>query len=132
MSDLTTSQRLIILAIVWLLLSGGGGVGPSNSKPLVVMLHESLHGNLPPYALGAAHDLEADGYEVRPVDDDLTDGTGEIPPWLKPALEPGRKIMGGNTDGEQKDDALILLNGQRVVKAIKLPSTREAIVGAVK
>jgi hypothetical protein len=42
-------------------------------------------------------------------------------------LEPGRKIMGG-TDG--KDFALVLLRGSSVVKAEKLPATKEAIVEA--
>jgi hypothetical protein len=63
------------------------------------------------------------------VDDDVTDGLGETPDWLKPALEPGRAVMGG-TDGQ--DDALVLLAGDKLVKALKLPATKEAIVEACK
>jgi hypothetical protein len=97
-------------------------------KPLVVMLHESTNGPLPSYAVGAANELTAAGFEVRMVDDDVLDGTGETPDWLKPALEPGRKIMGG-TDG--KEHALVLVRGDKA-NAVKLPATREAIVEAVK
>lgn len=101
-------------------------VGPS-TPPLIVMLHEVNEGELPAYAKGAANELVAAGREVRMVDDDITDGD-EPPEWLKPALEPGRAIMGPS----QKDDALVLLDGQKVVKAIKLPATKEAIVEACK
>lgn len=100
--------------------------------PLIVMLHEAAHGPLPPYALGAANELMAAGREVRPVDDDLLTGLGEPPAWLRPALAPGRALMGGAEDGQQKDDALILLDGERVVKAIKLPASRAAILEECK
>lgn len=101
-------------------------IGPT-TPPLIIMLHEVQHGPLPPYALGAANELVAAGREVRPVDDDVTDG-GETPEWLKPALTPGRALMGAS----QVDDALILLDGQRVVKAIKLPATKAEILEACK
>jgi hypothetical protein len=96
------------------------------------MLYEAGNGPLPPYALGAANELTAAGFDVRPADDDETTGLGETPAWLKPALEPGRAIMGGTSDDQQQDDALIVLSGERVVKAMKMPATREAIMEAVK
>ena len=105
------------------------GPAPNPVKTLILMLHESQHGNLPPYALGAMEELRAAGRDVRAPDDDDVDGLGQVPPWLRPALEPGRAIMGG-TDG--KDDALIVLDGERVVKAVKLPESKEAIIAAVK
>jgi hypothetical protein len=126
-----TLDKLLILLILWLAL--GGKVpdvftpGPSR-EAVIVMLHESDKGELPGYAIDAMHDLTAAGRDVRPVDDDVLNGLGATPQWLVPALEPGRKIMGP----EQIDDALILLDGTRVVKAIKLPSTKEAIKEACK
>lgn len=132
----------IVLAVLGALLLFGGKlnipwpdiVGPSvpTKPPLIVMLYEDSHGNLPPYAIGAANELTAAGREVRPVDDDVTTGLGTVPTWLQPALVPGRAIMGGNDDAQQKDDALILLDGERVVKAIKLPVTKAEILEAVK
>jgi hypothetical protein len=108
-----------------------GPVTPTK-PPLIVMLYEDSHGNLPPYAIGAANELTAAGREVRPIDDDVTTGLDTVPVWLKPALVPGRAIMGGNEDSQQKDDALILLDGERVLKAIKLPATKAEILEAVQ
>lgn len=124
---MSIAQKLVILFIAWVLLSGGGPLTAPGQK-LVVMLHEADHGPLPSYALGAANELVAAGREVRAADDDEVNGLGEVPKWLKPALEPGRAIMGSG----QADDALVVLSGDRVLKAIKLPATREAILEAVK
>jgi hypothetical protein len=103
-----------------------------STPPLIVMLYEAQHGPLSPDAIGAASDLTASGREVRMVDDDVTDGTNETPDWLKPALQQGRLLMGGTTDELQKDDALILLSGERVVKAIKMPATKAETLEACK
>lgn len=138
MGNLTTTQKLLILLVAWWLLGGGlptfGPVTPTtpSKPPLIVMLYEDSHGNLPPYAIGAANELTAAGREVRPVDDDVTTGLDTVPTWLQPALAPGRALMGGNDDAQQKDDALILLDGERVVKAIKLPATKAEILEACK
>lgn len=132
---LSLTDKLLILAIAWLLLGGKlpNVVTPVTTKPpLIVMLHEAAHGMLPPYALGAANELSAAGREVRTPDDDEITGLGEPPAWLKPAIAPGRALMGGNTDEQQIDDALILLDGDRVVKAVKLPATKAEILEACK
>ena len=131
----------VLLGVFWF-ASGGVSTGgctlpafPSwpniaTSKPaLIVMLHEASHGPLSIDAKGAANELTSAGRSVRMVDDDVTDGTNETPDWLKPALEPGRAIMGG-TDG--KEHAVILLSGERVVKAIKLPASKAEILEACK
>lgn len=124
MDSLTTFQKLAILLVAYLLLTGGGS--PGNS--LIVMLYEGQHGELPDYAIGAMRELVKAGRDVRPVDDDVTNGLGETPAWLKPALEPGRRIMGE----DQQRDALVVLSGPRVVKAIELPASKEAILEAVR
>lgn len=130
---------ICLLAAAYLAFGGGlnipwptpGPVTPTK-PPIVVMLHEAMHGPLPPYALGAANELTAAGRDARPVDDDLLTGLGETPAWLRPALAPGRALMGGADDAQQKDDALILLDGERVVKAIKLPTSKAAILEECK
>jgi hypothetical protein len=121
---------LAVVVAVLLLRGRGCELPPSvpTNPPLIVMLYEADHGELPDYATGAGHELVAAGREVRPIDDDDTNGLDETPAWLKPALEPGRKIMGA----DQLDDALILLDGETVIKAIKLPDSKEAILEAVK
>lgn len=131
--DNTVFWVFVVLAIF--LFAGGRlptVVRPPINPPLIIMLHEALHGPLPAYATGAARDLVAAGRDVRTPDDDEVTGTGEIPQWLKPALAPGRAILGGSEDSQQKDDALVLLAGERVLKAIKLPDSKEAILEACK
>jgi hypothetical protein len=131
------SLTVLVLAVAALLLAGGGKgcsfptLAPS-VPPLIVMLYESDNGELPAYAIGAVRELEAAGRDVNPVDDDTTNGMGETPKWLKPALEPGRKLMGGMDDKLQKEKALVLVRGEQVVKAIKLPASREAILEECK
>jgi hypothetical protein len=102
------------------------------TKPLVILLYEGKNGSLPDYAFGAANDLVGEGYDVRMVDDDVVDGEGNVPKWLAPALEQGRALMGGQTDSEQKDYAIILMRNGKVYKASKLPKTREEVVKFVK
>ena len=119
-----------LLIVAALLLFSGGPVttpGPDEST-IIVMLHESSLGNLPPHALGAARELTDTGYDVRTPDDDDLNGLNQIPRWLKPALGPGRAIMGPG----QEDDALLKLRGDKVLLAIKLPESTEAILEAVK
>lgn len=121
----------VLLLASWLIFAGPKGctLPAIVSKPsLIIMLYEAEKGPLPPYALGAANEMTAAGLEVRPADDDELTGNGEVPAWLNPALGPGRAIMGS----EQIDDALILLAGDRVLKAIKLPATKAAILEACK
>lgn len=120
---------LSLISLGAFVLASGGSITLDPKPTLIVMLHESEHGPLPPYAIGAANELTAAGREVRMVDDDVTEGEGAVPAWLKPALEPGRAIMGG-TDGKEK--ALVLLSGERVLKASKLPATRPEILEACK
>jgi hypothetical protein len=131
------SLTVLVLAVAAMLLAGGGkGCSlptlPPSVPPSIVMLYEAENGELPAYAIGAARELEAAGRDVNPVDDDTTNGLGETPKWLKPALEPGRKLMGGMDDKLQKSHALVLVSGEQVVKAVKLPESKEAILEAVK
>jgi hypothetical protein len=99
-------------------------VGPS-TPPLIVMLYEADHGEPPAYAAGAANELRKQGRQARLIDDDPGNGLDAVPAEVAPAIEPGRKIMGG-TDG--KGFALVVLAGDRVLKAMALPPSKEAIL----
>lgn len=122
---------ILCVVLIFSDTKGCSVIGPS-SPPVIVMLHEAQHGPLSPEAMGAARELRDAGRDVKIADDDEVTGLGQTPAWLKPALEQGRAIMGGASDEQQKDDALVLLSGERVVKAIKMPPTRPEILEAVK
>jgi hypothetical protein len=128
----TTFDWMLAALVIVLLLQGSGsmqGCGSSVKPTLVVVLYESQHGEPPAYAAGAINELREAGRDARMLDDDPATGLDSVPTEVAPAIEPGRKIMGG-TDG--KGHAMVLLNGVRVLKAIPLPASREAIVEAAQ
>ena len=117
---------LITALLAWLLVNGL----PSWPEDiLIVVLYEADNGEPPAYAAGAANELRKAGRDVRLMDDDPATGLNTVPREVAPAIEPGRKIMGG-TNG--KGFALLLLSGSRVVKAGPLPGSKEAILEACK
>lgn len=126
----------VFAALLWLGFYGGqiGGcpvtppVDPVDpAKQLIVVLYEADHGEPPAYAAGAVNELRKAKRNARMMDDDPATGMNSVPIEVAPAIEPGRKIMGG-TDG--KGHALVLLAGSTVVKAIALPASKEAILEA--
>jgi len=128
---------LVLAAVALFFLTGGKlpvwnpiEPTPSPDSKIVIMLYESQHGPLPPYALGAAGELDAAGWTVRPTEDDQLTGEDQIPDWLKPVITQGREIMGGQQDEQQVDDALIIVSGSRV-RAMKMPTSKPGILEAV-
>lgn len=119
---------LSLIAVGAFVLASGGSVTPFDPKPtLVAILYEADNGEPPAYAAGAVNKLRKAGRDARMIDDDPATGLNTVPAEIAPAIEPGRKIMGG-TDG--KGYALVTLSGPRVVKAIALPASEEAILEA--
>ena len=141
--DLSKISRETVIWIAVVIAAGFGGyqlgkhglpfdpgtpvVVPEVSKAAIVIQHESDQGSLPPYVTGAVESLRAAGRTVYVIDDDVTTGLGTPPKPVAPAIEPGRKIMGGS---EGKGQALVLLSGDMVLKAIELPKSKESIVEA--
>lgn len=116
------------LPVSWPDISWPWPVSPS-TPPLVVVLYEADNGEPPAYAAGAVNELRKGGRNARLMDDDPANGMNEVPVEVAPAIEPGRKIMGG-TDG--KGFALVLLDGPKVVNASPLPASKEAILEACR
>lgn len=104
-------------------------VAPAAKDVPIVVVHESDQGGIPPYASGAVEELRKAGRTVYVIDDDVVTGLGTPPKPVAPAIEPGRKIMGGS---EGKGQALVLLSGETVLKAIELPKSKEAILEACR
>lgn len=121
------------LAIVLLLLGDRlpaiPWIGAGGKPDAVVIMYEAEHGEPPAYAAGAVNALRAAGKQAWMIDDDPGDGENQLPDAVAPAIEPGRAVMGG-TDG--KGHALVVLAGQKVLKAIPLPPSKEAIVEAAQ
>lgn len=93
-----------------------------DAKALVSIVYESSATPVPRQVHNARFELEAKGYEVRVVDADVVTGTGTVPLPLKPAIEAARA---------QGLPALVITNGEKVLKKIALPATAEEIVKAV-
>lgn len=142
MRKLSPATVAIAAALLWLAFYGNTIPGcplpnvinppPAPGETLVIMLYEAEHGQLPDYAVGAARELVKAKVQVKQIDDDVLDGLGAVPIWLQPVLEEGRKIMGGMSDAEQKDDALLKVVGGKAAVAMKMPATEAAILEAVK
>lgn len=118
----------VVLIALLLGLSGwmywqqhGNPLAPA--KPaLVVIVHRSETA-LPPYAMGAVNELRAAGRDVRIVDDEPANGLNAVPAAVAPAVTKAREVG---------HPALVLLDGERVVGAIKLPASKEAILEAAQ
>lgn len=117
---------MLAAALVW--QSGGVPsfrrpevVAPDASKALVVIVHDG--DGVPDSAEKAANDLRSSGRQVRIVPVFAKSGSGQPPAEVAPAIE-SSKATGL--------PSLALLRGGKVVKAIKLPATTDAIMEAVK
>lgn len=97
-------------------------VAPVVRDALVVIVHDESIG-LPDYAEHAINQLRAAGRQVRLTGLNPQTGLGTVPKEIAPALAPG-KAAGV--------PALVLLQGDKVLKVIKLPATTEAILEACK
>lgn len=97
-------------------------VAPVLKDALIVIVHNAKLG-LPEHAEKAVNDLRAAGRQVRLPDFETVNGLGEVPAEVKPAIEAAKG---------KSLPFLALLSGGKVLKAIPLPTTPEAIQEACK
>ena len=76
-----------------------------------------------PYVTGALGKLQADGLQTRIFDKDVVTGTGQVPEYLKNAIEEATK---------NGLPALVVLSKGNVIKVQDLPKTESEIIEAVK
>lgn len=120
MQNLTTTQKLLILALAWFLLSGGSVGG----KPdLVTYVYEKDDGAVPAYVASALSKINEQGINANPVDDDTRDGDGQIPDQYKAAFEAASK------DGTP---LLVSTSKGKVLRKVKSPKTEDEVLGVVK
>ena len=120
---------LALLAIAWVVRSADSVPTVPPDTPvevktdLAAVVYESEEMSLAPYVIGAANEIGASGIEVRLIDDDVTTGNDNQPAQVKLAIEAAR------ANGLP---ALVVMGGGKVLRVVDLPTSKEAIVGAVR
>ena len=89
----------------------------------VAVIYESSDTIPPPYVTGALGSLQADGLQTRIFDKDVVTGTGQVPEYLKNAINEATK---------NGLPALVVLSKGNVIKVQDLPKTESEIIEAVK
>lgn len=121
MSGLSTTQKLVILVIAWLLLSGGS-IGSPAKATAVTYVYEKDSTTIPPPVLAALDKLNRRGIIANPFEQNTTDGTGDVPEQYKIPLAAAK---------EAGLPSLVVTAGPKVLKVVKAPLTEEAVLEAV-
>jgi hypothetical protein len=96
----------------------------SPSKPdMVAVVYESSDNIPEPYVTGALNALSSDGFQVRVFDKDVVTGGGEVPSQVREAIS--EAVRNGLP-------ALVVLSNGSVVSVQDLPTSKSAILEAVK
>lgn len=97
-------------------------VDPDAKADAAHIIYESGQSRVPLHADAAARELRKQGKQVRIVDADAETGTGEVPRELAKSIEAAK---------ETGLPALVLLSKGKVLRSVKLPATKEAILQEV-
>lgn len=115
MQNLTTTQKLMLLALAWFLLSGGAGGGKPDA---FTYFYEKDQGEVPAAIAAALDTLNTKGVLASKFDQDTVDGGGEVPEQYKVPLEAAKKV--GLPAG-------VSSRGKKVVKATKSPTPEQIL-----
>lgn len=126
MKDWSITDRLLVLAIAWLLLGGNvPGLPSFATKPTaVVYTFEKDSGSVPPPVLAALDKLNRQGIVATNDEVDTPDGTGDVPDQYK-VSRPAAVAAGL--------PALVVMGGDKVIRVVKpVPDTEAGCLEAVK
>jgi hypothetical protein len=118
--NLTTTQKLVVLAIAWLLLSGGsiGGGGKPTSATYV---YEKDQGGVPSAVMSGINKLNVERKIIaNPFERDTKNGNQQIPAQYKIAVEAAKELP-----------SLVVQAGDRVLKIVKSPKTEDDVLKGV-
>jgi len=123
-----TRDWLFIAAMLWALFHALGDkiptiVPPTNNVTAVVYVFEKDDTAVPGAVSFAMDKINRDGIEATIFDDDIVDGTGEVPDQYKIALAAAR---------EAGMPVLVVLAGDKVVRVVKAPTTEQAVMEAIR
>lgn len=85
----------------------------------VVYVYEQRDGSIPPGVQAGLNQLNRQGIEATPFEQNTTDGTGEVPEQYKLALAAAR---------DHGLPALVVLGNGKVLKVIIAPTTTDVVV----
>jgi hypothetical protein len=121
-ANLTVGQRLLILLVLWYVLQGGFSIG--GGKPTAATYFYEKDDTAIPAAVEAAIDqINRMGIKASIEDDDVLDGSGEVPAQYKLTL-PAAQAAG--------IPAFVTSTKDKVLKVIKNPKTDVELLEAVK
>lgn len=121
--NLTTTHKLLILAVLWVMLSGGGT--SSSSVTALTYVYEKGDSPVPPPVIAALDKLNRREPKVLATlhEVDTTDGTGQVPDQYKVAVDAAKAAGMPAAVAEAKG---------KVKRVVKDPKTEEQVLEAAK
>jgi hypothetical protein len=119
-SNLTTAQKLVILFVAWMVLSGGS-IGAPGKATAATYVHEKDATAIPSAVMAALDKLNRRGIVATVFEADTTDGTGETPEQYKVPLAAAK---------ESGLPSLVVMGGATVLKVLKAPITEGEVLEA--
>jgi len=123
MKNVVNTVCVILLLLVLLEGDWKLNIDSFSKADTVCVVYESSETIPPPYVTGALGGLQADGLQTRIFDKDVVTGTGQVPEYLKNAIDEATK---------NGLPALVVLSKGNVIKVQDLPKTESEIIEAVK
>lgn len=126
---------ILLLLAAWVYASGGTMALPSIPWPsvpsiiapanvtAVTYIYEKDAGGIPPAVSAALGELNAAGIRATTFEEDTLDASGQVPEQYKLALPAAR---------EAGLPSLVVMSGETVVRVVKQPTTKEAVLEASK
>lgn len=117
------AEDLLIIGVIILLLMSGGSIPFVSPKPTAVTYVTDEKAVVPSGVSAALNELNAAGIVATMFMDDTTDGDNQVPDQYKITL-PAAKAVG--------IPALVVQNGDTVIRTVKDPKTKDQVLEAVK
>lgn len=122
MRKLTPASLAVWILIAWLLTGGSLPIVAPATVTAATYVHDEK-AVIPSGVLAALNELNAKGIVATAFPDDATDNEDQIPDQYKHTL-PAARAAG--------IPALVIQSGDKILRTIKAPTTREQVIEAAK